>query len=557
MTDAKYLQLKKSNCKNCYKCIRNCPVKSIRFADNQAHIITDGCILCGMCFISCPQNAKEIRNDIGAVKALINSGKPVYVSVAPSFVAEYKLKSFEPVRQALKSLGFADAEETAQGAEIVTNEYLKLINKGEQNIIISTCCHTINSLVQKYYPSIVPHLAMVESPMLVHSKMMKEKHENCLTVFIGPCISKKEEAELSGITDAVLTFEELDAWLANENISIDRSDDHNHGKLSQFYPITGGIIRSMPSKPDSYTYLAIDGIDNCTEAFKEIMEGNLSNCFIEMSACKGSCINGPGVSKREKAIIQNTLCIGQYAGDTNFGVTHQLELTKEIEFIGIRSQLPGEETIKKILAKIGKTLPEHELNCGSCGYNTCREKAIAVHLGKADLNMCLPYLKEKAENFSDNVINNTPNAIFILDEDLFIQQINNAGCRFFKVNSPADLINTPIVDLLNPTDYIEAMLSGKKLQKETKKYLDKFEIHVAETIVYDKEYHLLFSIMRDVTSKEEMDRQRADLRQKTVEITDKVIEKQMRIVQEIASLLGETTAETKIALTQLKDTLQE
>ncbi|MEG2770571.1 MAG: (Fe-S)-binding protein, partial [Oscillospiraceae bacterium] len=337
----------------------------------------------------------------------------------------------------------------------------------------------------------------------------------------------------------------------------DESDKvFNDGKLSQFYPVTGGILRSMPNKPADYIYLSVDGVENCKEAFDEIKQGNLKHCFIEMSACKGSCVNGPGVSNHHKAVLQCSLNINRFAGDGKYDVSSSLDFEKSIDFIGIKNQMPGEESIRHILAKIGKTKPEDELNCGSCGYNTCREKAIAVYLGKADLTMCMPYLKAKAESFSDNVINNTPNGIFIMDEDLRIQQINNAACTFFGVDTPNELIDTPIVDLLNPTDYLAAIASGIKLQKETKKHLDKFNLDVAETIVYDSEYHLLFSIMRDITVSETLNRERNELRGKTVEITDKVIEKQMRIVQEIASLLGETTAETKIALTQLKETLE-
>lgn len=566
MDNKKYLTLKKSNCKNCYKCIRNCPVKSIKFSDNQANIIADECVLCGMCFVSCPQNAKEIRNDVGLVQTVLDVGKPVYASVAPSFVAEYKLNSFEPMRKLLKHLGFADAQETAVGAQVVTEKYIELLNKNEQDIIISTCCHSINSLVQKYYPSIVPYMANVTSPMLAHCNMLKQQHPGSFTVFIGPCISKKEEAEIYGIADCVLTFEELDLWMSAEGISLaDFTEESekvtsDNGKLSQLYPITGGILRSMEHKPENYTYIALDGIDNCVEAFKEIEHGNLKKCFIEMSACKGSCVNGPGITNHGTSIIKNTLKIDNYAGKNNFEentIYDNEYMTKKLDFIGINSKMPGEETILKILAKIGKTKPEHELNCGSCGYNTCREKAIAVYMGKADLNMCLPYLKEKAENFSDNVINNTPNGIFILDEDLNIQQINKAACKFLNIKNQKDCIGQGIVDYLNPTEYITAMASGKKLQQESKKYLDKYGIFIAETIYYDKDYHLLFSIMRDITARESEKRQHSELTTKTVEITDRVIEKQMRIVQEIASLLGETTAETKIALTQLKDTLSQ
>ncbi|MDD3429883.1 MAG: [Fe-Fe] hydrogenase large subunit C-terminal domain-containing protein, partial [Oscillospiraceae bacterium] len=204
----KYLQLKKSNCKNCYKCIRNCPVKSIKFSNEQANIIPDECILCGMCFVSCPQNAKKVRNDVPCVTELIAGGKKVIASVAPSFIAEFNTTSFEPLQEALKKLGFFAAEETAVGATIVKKEYEKMIADGKHDVIISSCCHSINTLIQKYHPGALPYLADVLSPMLAHCKDIKERYPDCATVFIVPCISKKEEADLYGYTDVVLTFEE-------------------------------------------------------------------------------------------------------------------------------------------------------------------------------------------------------------------------------------------------------------------------------------------------------------------------------------------------------------
>ena len=197
-----------------------------------------------------------------------------------------------------------------------------------------------------------------------------------------------------------------------------------------------------------------------------------------------------------------------------------------------------------------------ELTWGSCGHPPCREKAIAVYQGKADLTMCLPYLKERAETFSGFVINNTPNGIFVLDESLCVQQINRAACELFNLKTPSDIVGSPIVRLINPADYLTVMTTGIPV-RDKKKYIAEYQKYVEETIVYDREYHIIFSIMRDITAQETQAAERNELCTKTVEITNAVIEKQMRVVQEIASLLGETTAETKIALTQLKDTLSQ
>ena len=552
----KFLQLKKSNCKNCYKCIRNCPVKSIKFADGQANIIPDECILCGRCFVNCPQDAKQIRDDVPRVKEMIASGKKVIASVAPSFIAEFPLMDFAAMKDALLKLGFADAQETAIGATIVKTEYEKMIASGKHDVIISSCCHSVNALIQKYYPSVLPYLADVLSPMLAHCRVIKEENPGACAVFIGPCISKKEEAELYGECDVALTYEELEAWMNEAGVvPAGDSTEPDEGKRGRFFPIKGGIIKSMHTENTGFTYLAVDGVQNCIAAIKEIESGALKNCFIEMNACEGACINGPAISHHPKPLLSGEVKVVAFAGDDEFRVAMPIDTFKNIPYIGTHEKIPGEAAIKEILAKMGKTSPEQELNCGSCGYPTCREKAIAVYQGKADLSMCLPFLKEKAETFSGYVINNTPNAIFVLDENLCVQQINKAGCALFNLKTPSDILGSPIVRLLNPADYLGVMTSGVPI-KEKKHYLAEYKKYVAETIVYDHEYHIVFSIMRDITSEEERQSERSELCNKTVAITNEVIEKQMRVVQEIASLLGETTAETKIALTQLKDALQ-
>ena len=211
------LTLKKSNCKNCYKCIRHCPVKAIRFSGNQAHIIGNECILCGQCFVVCPQNAKEIVDGTEKVKVFLQSSDPVIVSLAPSFVANYDGVGIGAMRKALKQLGFSDVEETAIGATIVKNEYERILREEERDIVISSCCHSINLLIQKYFPAELEYLADVMSPMQAHCKDIKSRYPNAKTVFIGPCVAKKDEAEYyGGIVDAVLTFEELTKWLESE-----------------------------------------------------------------------------------------------------------------------------------------------------------------------------------------------------------------------------------------------------------------------------------------------------------------------------------------------------
>lgn len=554
-----YLRLKKSNCKNCYKCIRQCPVKSIKFQDNQAHIVEDECILCGQCFVVCPQNAKEIRNDTDAVKKLISTGRPVYASVAPSFVANYPGMSIAGMEKALKRLGFAGAEETAVGATSVKTMYDRMCESGEQDVIISSCCHTVNLLIRKYYPQALSCLAPVLSPMQAHCKSLRERHEGCAAVFIGPCISKKDEAaQYPGIVDYALTFEELTEWLGSAGITLQPEPDAIEGGKARLFPVTGGILRSMKLDAKDYSYITVDGIDNCIRALKDICEGNMSKCFIEMSACAGSCIGGPAMDKPGRNYVRGTAAVNEYAPECDFDIPEpdKAALAKEHSFIGAHKAMPGSKAIEEILRQTGKTKPEDELNCGCCGYNTCRDKAIAVLNGKAEISMCLPYLKEKAENFSDKIIKNTPNAIIVLNEALEVQQINAAGCALLNLSGADAILGGQVVRVLDPLPFLEVMETGRAIRGK-RVYLAEYKRYVEQTIIYDKSYHIIMAIMRDITEEENARERKESMSRSTIEITDKVVEKQMRVVQEIASLLGETTAETKIALTKLKESLSD
>lgn len=552
------LTLKKSNCKNCYKCIRHCPVKAIRFSGNQAHIIGNECILCGQCFVVCPQNAKEIVNETEKVKVLLQSGEPVIVSLAPSFIANYDGAGIDSLRRALKKLGFYDVEETAIGATIVKNEYEKMLKQEQRDIIITSCCHSINLLIQKHYPAALEFLADVVSPMQAHCMDIKKRFPNAKTVFIGPCVAKKDEAEhYDGIVDAVLTFEELSEWLEAEHIELEHERDSDAFSRARFFPTAGGILKTMNCDMPDYTYMALDGIDNCISALKDIIDGRIHKCFIEMSACAGSCIGGPVMEKYHRSsVVKDYIAVSSYAGDKDFEVSEMQasELKKGFEFIERRSPMPSETEICAALRQMGKFKPSQELNCGSCGYNTCREKAIAICQGKAEISMCLPFLKDKAESFSDTIVNNSPNGLIVLNEDLEVQQINTAARKIMNIRSANDILGDQVVRILDPSIFMNVLKSGRDVRDE-RVYLAEYKRYVEQTVVYDKDSRLLIGIMRDVTDEQNEREKKESIGRQTIEVADKVVDKQMRIVQEIASLLGETAAETKIALAKLKESI--
>lgn len=553
------LSFKKLNCKNCYKCIRHCPVKAIRFSGNQAHIIGNECILCGQCFVVCPQNAKEIVDETEKVKVLINSGAPVIVSLAPSFIANYHGIGIDSMREALMKLGFAGVEETAIGATIVKNEYERMIKEDVNDVIISSCCHAINLLVQKHFPKALEYLADVVSPMQAHCLDIKKRIPDAKTVFIGPCVAKKDEAEhYEGIVDAVLTYDELTKWLSDENITLEQKLDDNENSRARFFPTTGGILKTMKPEISGYTYLALDGVENCMNALREIENGKIHKCFIEMSACVGSCINGPVMEKYHYSTIQDYLAVSAYAGENDFEVEQpqNVDVRKYFEYIPQKAPVPTEAEISQLLRQMGKYKPSQELNCGTCGYNTCREKAIAVYQGKAEISMCLPFLKDKAESFSDAIVDSSPNGFIVLNEQLEVQQINEAARKIMNIRHASDVVGDQVIRILDPALFVQVLNTGKEVRDE-KVYLAEYKRYVEQTVVYDNDTHLLIGIMRDITEDEKTRRRKEKISHQTIDVADKVVDKQMRIVQEIASLLGETAAETKIALTKLKESIED
>ena len=551
------LTLKKSNCKNCYKCIRHCPVKAIRFSGNQAHIIDDECILCGQCFVVCPQNAKQIVDETEKVKVFIQSGDPVVVSLAPSFIANYDGIGIGAMREALKKMGFTDVEETAIGATIVKNEYERMLDEEDRDVVISSCCHSINLLIQKHFPACLEYLADVMSPMQAHCLDIKKRYPGAKTVFVGPCVAKKDEADYyKGIVDAVLTFEELSEWMKDEGIELENISDSDEYSRARFFPTTGGVLKTMKEN-SKFTYVAIDGVENCMAVLKDIEKGKIHNCFIEMSSCAGSCVGGPVIEKyHHDSNIKDYIEVATYAGDKDFVVTQpkSVELKKQLTYIEPQFPMPSEIEINSALRQMGKFKAADELNCGSCGYNTCREKAIAICQGKAEISMCLPFLKDKAESFSDTIVKNTPNGLIVLNENLEVQQINEAARKIMNIRSASDVLGDQVIRILDPTAFMNVITTGKDV-KDQRVYLAEYKRYIEQTIVYDRESHLLVGIMRDVTDEEYERERKENISRKTIEVADKVVDKQMRIVQEIASLLGETAAETKIALSKLKESI--
>ncbi|MGD9910287.1 MAG: [Fe-Fe] hydrogenase large subunit C-terminal domain-containing protein [Candidatus Izemoplasmatales bacterium] len=553
-----YLSFKESNCVNCYKCIRHCPVKSIQFTSHQAHVLPDECILCGECVKVCPQEAKQVRSDIDYVKDAIIRGKKVIATLAPSFVANYPGQNITSMNNTLHQLGFYETYETAIGASLIKEGYDELLKDKQSGVYITSCCPTVNLLITKYYPEVIPNLLPFLSPMEAHSLLIKEKHPDATVVFVGPCISKKKEAHDSkGLTDYTITFQELTNWLMDEEISFDNATNEfdEYGK-SRIFPVSGGILASMRCDNPKFDYLYLDGVTNIMKVLEEIKNNEIENCFIEMSACVSGCIGGPGMDANRFGPISSYQKVKQYLPRKDFIVPEIDPLKLQKTFIPdkIKKSIPSDSIIESILIKMGKNSKKDELNCGSCGYDTCRDKAIALYQGKAELSMCLPYLKDKAESFTEGIISNTPNGILVLSEQLNIQLINKSALELLRVSRSSDVMNQNVMKILDISPYID-ILESKENRPNARRYLAEYDVYVDETVIYDHKFHVIIIILRDVTMEERAKKHKDKLSKNTIEVADKIIEKQMKAVQEIASLLGESTAEVKVAISKLKESM--
>ena len=556
------IELKEANCKNCYKCIRHCDVKSITFHDDQAHILEDECVLCGKCTIVCPQNAKQIHSDLDKVRKWIDTGEKVYASVAPSFVGAFGAASFSQLSRGLKALGFQGAEETAIGAEKVSQAYAGIAREGKLPNLITTCCPTVVMLVEKYFPELLPQLAAVPSPAVTHGRLIKKAYgESVKVVFIGPCISKKQEALESEGMDAVLLYDEAREWLKKESVSLEAPDDAPREMLhtlSRVYPVPGGILKTIPLEARAgYKAVAVDGLDRCIQTLRSIRDHRISGYILELSSCVDSCMGGPGLQEDRAPFLLGKSGVYEFSRKkttTPMPETEKLTvpMTAAYGSAPAKKKEPDEEEIWEILHSIGKYKPADLLNCGACGYDTCREKAAAVYQGKANLKMCLPYMRERAENMSNTILDNTPNALFLLDENLRIMQYNRAGEKLLNMDSQC--IGLPMASFLDMRPFAGVRETGMPVMG-ARCLTAIYDLMVEQSIVPipNGEYLVL---VKDISAEEESMRELEAMRRETVETAQQVIDKQMRVAQEIASLLGETTGETKAALLKLKASME-
>ena len=561
-----------TKCRHCYKCVRNCAIKAISVLGGRAEIMEDHCILCGHCLAVCPQEAKTMTSELNQVKAMIRRGERVAAQLAPSYMGLLPFRQIGQIRSALRKLGFVDVFETAEGAAAVTDAYLQLAEKGEMDNIITTCCPAVNDLIEMYHPSLVPWLAPVVSPMIASGRIIKSKlGADTRVVFIGPCIAKRKEAadpRHADAIDAVISFHDLNSWLEEENVRIEDCEDEPFAfnpAVNRLYPVAGGVLTSVRSSlsdqaDTGYRQLFVHGLRNCIELCKDLEAGSIHRCLIEMNICENGCIKGSAVTEKDiypfkiKLDMEEAVKPEPVPAAEIRRSTEDVSLRKEFRDRSLHEVQPSEEQIRAILAKTGKHSPADELNCGACGYPNCREKAIAVFQGKAELAMCIPYLTAQAESMANLILKESPNAVIITDAEQRILEYADVGERFFGV-SREHALKRYLGELIDPTDCETVARTHQNIYGK-KVYYSEYDRWTLQNIVYIPRQNSTLITFIDITQQEKRMQKEQERRNATIEMAEEVLRNQMFNAQKIAGLLGETTAVTKMTVTRLMAAMQ-
>ncbi len=542
----------KARCRDCYRCLRNCPVNAIRLIDGQAFVENERCILCGTCLKECPQNAKQFRRDIEKVKRLLIENNNVAVSIAPSFPAIFEEWQAERIPSVLRKLGFDFISETAEAAYYVAKETHEIFSIQNKGMCLATACPSFVNYVEKYQPEEVKNLTPVVSPMIAHAQNLKDKlGKNCKVVFIGPCLAKKGEAErpeLEGIVDAVLTFTELLEWFEEEKIDFkmfeaSKFDEEVIGN-ARLFPLTGGMFKTASLQTDNLntSVYSMSGIERIEDAINSFSKTS-SKVLIEPLICASGCVNGPGLPRTQNVFLRKQNIIN-YA-NKNFlkedtapeqkvnlrtSFSHNSAI-KEIEF--------PEEKIRTIFEQTGKLQEEDQLNCGACGYSSCLENAKAILNGMVEIESCIPYMRRLAEQRTDRIIETSPNGIVILNEELEIIHMNPAFKKFFM--STNSIIGKRISYLMDPEPFVKLKESETdKIEKTIKHENYGLTCHqIMYKLVEEKQYIGIFvDITKNLTDVEKLD----SLREKTIHQAQELLDHQIGMAQQLAKLLGENTA---------------
>jgi len=544
----------KARCRDCYRCVRVCPVKAIRMKDGQAFVVEDLCISCGTCIRECPQGAKTFRQDLEkAQQIMAEKTVPLAASVAPAFAAVFTEWERLRLPSALRKLGFTFVAETAVGAFEVARRTAELATQQRDESRIMTACPAVVRYVEMYRPQLVDRLLPIVSPMIAHARHLKNRlGPEARVIFIGPCVAKKQEAarpELAGAVDCVLTFPELREWLAMAGIDLLRCEESNFDEQpagsARLFPLAGGAAHTGGLETDilSPRVITVTGVEDLGDVLDTLPSPNNGPFLLEPLFCRQGCINGPAIAGETAPIFDRRQQLNTYATThpANGPRPNLPDAQLATHFTGEhrwKNEVPETE-IRRVLNLTGKTSPEDELNCGACGYITCRDKAIAVVRGMAEVEMCIPYMRRLAEQRRDRIIETSPNGIVIVDEHLTILNMNPAFRRFFMCSEA--VAGKPVSYLIDPEPF-EQVAAGRTDKLETVVVHEKYGLTCHQIIYSLPEDRQVVGIFVNITNSRDSQQKLDEMRAQTVRQAQDLLHHQITMAQNIAKFLGESTA---------------
>ncbi len=553
----------KRECQDCYKCVRHCPVKAIKVEGGYASVVPELCILCGHCVEVCPNSAKRVRDDLPQARQLFTLKPRVVVSLAPSYVSEFPEVTPGQLIRVFKRLGFFGVSETALGAQQVSAQAAAALAEGSGRVLYSSACPTVVSYLQKHRPADSQFLTGLLSPLLTHCKMLRQAFGPDIgIVFIGPCIAKKlEAAQHPELLDVALTFDDLRRWLAQEKIApetlMPETGDTfipENSAEGAWYPVDGGMIAGMKSLcgVNDCSFMAFSGINAIQKAIEGLgsqpADGSL---FLELLACEGGCVNGPRAAKRHGTAAKRRRVLRSVQALVP-ALPRQSSLDIQSVFAVAAQPLLKfpEAQVREALRGVGKLTRDDELDCGGCGYNSCREFAGALIQQKAERAMCVTYMRKLALKKANALIQKMPSAVVIINDAMRIIEYNAAFATMFACNvAPAgsppaatSLEGVMLSEVMPFANLFHAVLkNGEDILDRDLRY-QKTILHAG---IFTIEKHCVVGgILQDITEP-------AVRKAEVIRKAQEVIARSLHTTQTIACLLGESAAETEITLNSI------
>ncbi len=552
---------RKTECQDCYKCVRGCPVKAIKIEDGYASIISELCVLCGYCVDVCPNGAKQVRDDVPSAKRLLAERERVIVSLAPSFITEFPDLRPGQLIAAIRKLGFFGVSETAMGAEQVSAHVGSLLERSSGEVFISTACPTAVEYLRKFEPRYAQYLTDFLSPLLAHARLLRQHYgQEIGVVFVGPCVAKKLESDTHPeLVEIVLTFEDLRRWLEEAQIDVEtlreKGDDvfiPQRSRDGALYPIEGGMIASIQGQKQGKLpthFIQFSGIRRFSNALSGVEDLRpKENLFVELLACLGGCINGPKSRNRISTVCKNYQ-IAHYAEPAAEVAASELDITEAYEPDPVPHLEISDDRLREALRQVGKVSEADELNCGGCGYNLCRDFARAIIEGKAELVMCVSYMRSLAQKKAHILIQKMPSAVVIIDQNMKMIECNPIFAKLFGPGDCADeyqsarQLEGEMLESVMPFYRLfqSVLRSGEDLIEKDLRYKGR----ILHAMVFTIEKHsLVGALFEDITKP-------AMQREQIIKRTRHVIQQNLTTVQKIAYLIGENAAESEIILNSI------